>query len=212
MQQMKKTIGIALIAAGALIAGVLIGLHFVSKPGFDESRFHGTWLQHPRALQAFHLKRTDGQVFNNDSLQGHWTMLFFGFTNCGYLCPTTMAEIAKMYRQLQAAGVENLPEVVMISIDPKRDSMGKLKSYVEAFNPHFTGARGPEDAIAAMTREMGVAYIKVAVQEGQNPQNYDMQHSGAIMLINPQGKLNAFFTTPHQAESLAADYGMLINP
>ena len=206
----KKTVMLSVLAVIALLSGVLIGLHLSKKSGFDEAQFHGTWLKHPRALQSFSLKRTDGRVFNNESLHGHWTMVFFGFTNCGYLCPTAMAEIGKMYRQLQAQGIENLPEVVMISIDPRRDNMGKLKSYVEAFNPHFSGARGNEKIISAMTREMGVAYIKVAVQEGQNPENYDMQHSGAIMLINPQGKLNAFFTTPHQADSLAADYEMLI--
>ena len=98
----------------------------------------------------------------------------------------------------------------MVSIDPKRDTLDKLSDYVKSFNPHFYGARGDNKAVKKMTREMGIAYAKIALSPA-DAQKYDIQHSGAIMLFNPQGELNAFFTTPHQADSLAQDYQLLVD-
>lgn len=136
---------------------------------------------------------------------------FFGFTNCGYLCPTTMAELAKMYRTLEEEGVQPLPRVVMVSIDPDRDNLEKLNQYVKAFDPHFYGARGSDEIVKQMTREMGIAYAKIAIPNDNDPHNYDVQHSGAVMVFNPNGELNAFFTTPHQANLLAKDYQLLVS-
>lgn len=202
---------IALVAFAALISGLFVYQHMHLKKPIDRSQFHGTLLDAPREVQPFSLTGTDKKIFNNASLQGHWTMVFFGFTNCGYLCPTTMAELGKMYRLLEAKNVQTLPRVVMISIDPERDSLVKLRNYVKAFDQHFYGARGSEEAIAAMTREMGVAYAKIALKDKDEANHYDMEHTGTVMLFDPQGKLVAFFTTPHQADLLAKDYMMLVS-
>jgi protein SCO1/2 len=151
----------------------------------------------------------DNAPFTNASMKGHWTMVFFGFTNCGSICPTTMAELGKMYHLLEKKSAKNLPQVVMISVDPERDNLDKLSHYVKAFDPHFYGARGDESAVNAMTKEMGVAYAKIATPTDANPQNYDIEHTGTVMLFNPNGELSAFFTMPHYASSLAKDYLML---
>ncbi len=199
-----------LVAFMALVLGVFVSQYVFSKKKIDLSQFHGTYLEKAREVNQFSLTGTDQKVFDNTSLQGQWTMMFFGFTNCGYLCPTTMAELAKMYRLLEEKGVKPLPQVMMISIDPERDSLDKLGQYVKAFNPHFYGATGDQNAIKMMTREMGVAYAKVALPNSEDTKNYDMEHTGAVMLFNPKGELTAFFTTPHQAELLARDYQVLI--
>ena len=202
---------IALVAIGALFTGIFVSQQVHLRKKIDVTQFHGTYLEHPRPVNEFSLTGVDHQVFNNASLRGRWTVIFFGFTNCGYLCPTTMAELAKMYRILEEKQIHNLPRVVMISIDPERDSLEKLQQYVHSFQPSFYGASGTEAALGAMTREMGVAYAKVTNEDGINPKNYDIQHSGALMLFNPQGELNAFFTTPHHADWLAKDYILLIS-
>lgn len=199
------------LAIGALVTGVFVSQHMQSNKKIDIAQFHGTYLEHPRAINEFALTGMDEKPFNNMSLNGKWTVVFFGFTGCGYLCPTTMAELGKMYRILQEKHTKDLPHVVMISIDPQRDSFDKLSHYVTSFNPAFYGAGGTEKQIEAMTREMGVAYAKVANANSPDPQNYDIQHSGALMLFNPQGQLNAFFTTPHHAELLARDYILLVS-
>lgn len=200
-----------LLAFVGLFAGIFVSQHLPFKKKIDVALFHGTYLESPRAVNPFSLTGVDKRVFDNASLKGQWTMVFFGFTNCGFLCPTTMAELGKMYRILEDKGVTQLPRVVMISIDPERDSLDKLGQYVTAFHSSFYGARGDEEAIKLMTKEMGIANAKVANKDASNPQNYDVQHSGAVMLFNPQGELNAFFTTPHHADLLAKDYMLLIS-
>src|ERR1700744_1123951 len=113
---------IALIALMALFAGLFVSQYFYSKNKIDANNFYGTLLDKPRQIDQFALTGTDNQPFTNASLNGQWTMIFFGFTNCGYVCPTTMAELAKMYRILEEKKVTPLPRVVLISIDPQRDN------------------------------------------------------------------------------------------
>ncbi|PJD96227.1 MAG: photosynthetic protein synthase I [Legionella sp.] len=198
-----------LLAMASLFTGLFVYQHRYTKKSIDLTQFHGTYLQNPRAINEFALTGIDNEPFNNQSLKGKWTLVFFGFTNCGYVCPTTLAELAKMYHILENHKIKNLPQVVMITLDPERDSLTRLQQYVTSFNPNFYGARGEEEVIAPMTREMGIAYAKVINKDENDSQNYDMQHSGAVMLFNPQGELNAFFTTPHRADWLAKDYMLL---
>lgn len=202
---------VILLALAGLFSGIFVGQHMHFKKKIDVTKFHGTYLDNPRTVNQFSLNGIDDKSFDNSSLQGQWTVIFFGFTNCGYLCPTTMAELGKMYRLLETQGVKDLPHVVMITIDPERDDQEKLKNYVTSFHPAFYGARGEETSIKAMTREMGIAYAKVLDKDSKDTNNYDVQHSGALMLFNPQGELNAFFTTPHHADLLAKDYILLIS-
>jgi protein SCO1/2 len=202
---------VILLALAGLFSGIFVGQHMHFKKKIDVAHFHGTYLENPRTVNQFSLRGTDQKTFDNSSLQGQWTLVFFGFTNCGYLCPTTMAELGKMYRILETKGVKSLPHVVMISIDPDRDDHEKLAGYVTSFHPDFYGARGDEPSIKAMTREMGIAYAKVLDKDSTDANNYDVQHSGAVMLFNPQGELNAFFTTPHHADLLAKDYMILVS-
>jgi protein SCO1/2 len=204
------TVAILLALAG-LFAGIFVSQHLHFKKKIDVVAFHGTYLENPRTVNQFSLTGTDQKPFDNQSLLGHWTIVFFGFTNCGYLCPTTMAELGKMYRILEEKGIKNLPHVVMISIDPERDNPDKLGHYVSSFHTSFYGATGNEDSLQSMTREMGIAYGKVAIRDSTDSLNYDVQHSGALMLFNTQGELNAFFTTPHHADLLAKDYMLLVS-
>lgn len=210
---MKRSIGLTVILCvsfAAMMAGIYVANNWQSAKKPDLTEFHGTYLQTQRPINEFSLVGIDNKPYTNESLKGHWTLFFFGFTNCGYVCPTTMAELSKVFNQLKEQGVGNLPQVVMISIDPQRDSLDKLGQYVRAFNPDFFGARGEEAQIKAMTTEMGVAYYKVMNEKGQDPTHYDMQHSGAVMLLNPQGNLQAFFTSPHTADSMVEDLKKLL--
>lgn len=214
MSTQKKHISLtvaALLAFIAVIAGFYISQHVHLKRKIDASEIQGTLLEKPREINQFTLTGIDNQLFTNASLKGQWTLVFFGFTNCGYLCPTTMAELGKMYRMLEQQDIKPLPKIVMISVDPERDSLDKLEHYVKAFDPHFYGARGDDEVVKQMTREMGIAYTKIALANSEKAGNYDMQHSGALMLFNPQGELSAFFTTPHKADLLVKDYQRLVS-
>lgn len=200
---------VGLLAIIALSAGLFVSQHVHTKKAIDASQLTGTLLDKPRMVQPFSLTGIDHKPFNNASLRGRWTMVFFGFTKCGYLCPTTLAELGKMYRLLGEKGVKNPPQVLMISVDPVRDNLTRLAHYVKAFDPHFYGARGSMASIQAMTKEFGIAYLKVARKEAHDANDYDIEHTGTVMLFNPEGELMAFFTTPHHAEQLAHDYILL---
>lgn len=199
---------ISLMAFMGLVAGIFVGQHVKKKK--DMTPFYGTYLENPRPINQFHLTGIDGKLFDNKTLEGTWTLVFFGFTNCGSVCPTTMAELAKMHRILEEKNAKSLPRIVMISIDPERDTQEKLASYVTSFNKNFYGALGNEESIESMTQEMGIAYTKVILKK-EDSKTYDMQHSGALVLFNPKGELNAFFTTPHHADLLAKDYLLLVS-
>ena len=204
----RITITVAsLLAFIALVLGAYISYEVHSTKHINASEFNGTLLDKPREVNSFLLMGTDNVSFNNASLQGHWTMVFFGFTNCGTICPTTMANLAKMYHLLEDKGVKKLPQVVMVTVDPERDSLEKLARYVNSFDPHFYGARGDEASIKVMTRELGIAYAKIV----QNSQNYNIEHTGTVILFNPEGKLSAFFTTPHEVSLLVKDYLLLVS-
>lgn len=202
---------IILLAFAALITGLFVSQHMHTKKIVIADQFKGTLLQQPREISHFSLVGIDNLPFDNHSLYGQWTMIFFGFTHCGYLCPTSLAELAKMYRLLEKDQVRPLPKVMMISLDPQRDSLPKLANYVKSFDPHFYAARGKSEEVVKMTRELGVVYAKIAVSNDKEADNYDIQHSGAVMLFNPQGELSAFFTSPLHADLLAKDYQLLVS-
>jgi len=184
--------------------------HQEAKKLVERAQFHGTLLDAPRSVEAFSLTGIDDAPFTQASLREQWTMVFFGFTRCGFVCPTTMAELGKMYRLLEDKHVSPLPQVVMISIDPARDDLTVLRKYVTTFHPKFYGARGSEEMTQAMTKALGIAYAKVAANPNAPAPRDDIEHTGALMLFNPSGKLAAFFTGPHQAKALSEDYTWLI--
>lgn len=197
-----------------LLAFIFVGLYSYKVVHENPSKinkdlFNGTLLDNPREINQFSLTGIDNAAFTNASLQGKWTLMFFGFTSCGYVCPTTMAELGKTYRLLESKNLKVLPNVVMVSLDPERDSIERLDQYVRAFDKHFFGARGDSDSIKRITKDLGIAYAKVTVKSPNVKQQDDIEHTGAIMLFNPKGKLTAFFTGPHSAEKMASDFMML---
>lgn len=199
------------LALMALVFGVYLSQQWFSEKSIDISQFNGTILTKPRIIHPFVLTGTDSKRFDNHELQNHWTMMFFGFTQCGSICPTTMAELGKMMRLLTQKGIKPLPQVVMISVDPARDSVEKLAKYVKAFDSHFYGARGEPDEVTRMAKEMGVAFSKVVAKSNDSSKHYTIEHTGTIMLLNPRGELAGFFTSPHQASMLAQDYIRLVS-
>ena len=213
MSQQKRHIQITvivLLGLVALVVGFFFANHFVFNVAKqkDFSRFGGTLLVNPRQMADFSITDTLDKPFNNYVLEGHWTLMFFGFTNCGYLCPTTMAELAKFYRLIEAKPNLAKPDVVMVSIDPNRDSSEKLHQYVTAFHPTFRGAIGSDSVVRKMARELGIAYFKVGKVSDKQ---YDVDHNGAVVLFNPKGEIQAFFSSPQDAKQLALDYELLVS-
>lgn len=169
----------------------------------------GTYLSQPVAIKDFTLTSTTGTSFTKDNLKNHWTFMFFGFTNCGMVCPTTMAELNKMYKQLQnELPKDQLPQVVMVSVDPDRDSIERMKGYVTAFNPNFIGARAEMPQIKSMEGELHLVAVKM--QSGNDKNQYTINHSAEIMVFNPQGELQAYLSYPHTGTTMAEDFKKML--
>ena len=160
----------------------------------------------PRSIDPFNLVRENGNAFTQKNLYQHWTLMFFGFTNCPHICPTTMAELAKMYQSLNRRNFKPLPQVIMVSVDPVRDNIKRLADYVRGFNNQFIGLTGRKTQIARLARQLGIVFMRSNLN---NKKNYDIDHSGAIAVFAPDGKVHAFFSMPHNADVLVHDYMLL---
>lgn len=173
-------------------------------------KIDGVILTPPKQISEFKLFSTDGKNFTKDSLKGQWTMMFFGFTNCGLVCPTSLSALNRMYQRLQKQlPTDHLPHVVMVSVDPERDTIEKMKKYVTSFNPNFVGATGKMPDILALTKQLYVVAIKIQA-EGQDKNNYSIDHSAEVLVFNPQGELQAYLSYPHQPEQMVKDYKSII--
>ncbi|MEP7245650.1 MAG: SCO family protein [Gammaproteobacteria bacterium] len=157
----------------------------------------GTWLPQPRPIENFALTDEAGQPFTPKQLAGQPTLVFFGFTHCPDVCPTTLAKLAQIAK---AAAIPNL-RVVLVSVDPERDKPEQLQQYVHAFDPAFKGVTGAPADIARFAREFGVAVARVDLGGGE----YTVDHSAVVFLMDDQGRRVALFTPPFEIQPVAAD-------
>lgn len=167
----------------------------------------GTLLEPARSLPEFSLLSGAGQPFTKAQLQGRWSLLFFGFTNCPDVCPTTLASLAQVHAALADLTPGLRPQVVFVSVDPKRDSPEQVARYTGFFNPQFIGVTGEQDQVDALTRALGIPVIIHPLENGA----YTVDHSSAVLLIDPSARLRALFSAPHTQSALAADIRRIVS-
>jgi protein SCO1/2 len=156
------------------------------------------------ALPAFQLTDQDGVPFDNSRLTGRWTLLFFGYTYCPDVCPMTLQLLQTVTGKLATQDAGGDLQVVLVSVDPERDTPQRLRDYVHYFNPDFIGVSGPHDQLRTLTAGLGAFYGKA---ENQNdPQQYLVDHSAGLFLLSPAGRIRALFSAPLQANSIIEDF------
>ncbi len=197
------TVGLALaaLATGAYTAFRMGLLADRTPPDIDATIFSTA-----RPIPPFELIGHDGAAFTPERLRGHWTLMFFGFTHCPDVCPTTLNTLARSSALLEDLPPGRQPEIVLISVDPERDTVAKLRDYVPFFDPSFLGVTGSPEEIDALTAALGVAHRKIYRDDG----GYTIDHSAAIFLIDRDGNQAALFSPPHDAETLARNYRMTV--
>ena len=198
---------IVAVAVLALVGGFVISwIINANRPIELEA---GTWFgEQARALPAFELRDHNGQALTRASLNGKWNLIFFGFTHCPDVCPTSLQTLADMLRAIDGPDVASALRVVFVSVDPERDSAEILASYVGYFNPDFIGATADLDKLTPLTRSLGIMHAFRNKTEG-NPV-YDVEHSATIVLVNPQAELAGVFGAPHDALALARDMTRIV--
>lgn len=185
-------------AAPAEVAGAIGG-----SPGLTFKS--ATLLNDDRPLPDFVLEGTQGKV-GNAVFSGNWTLVFFGYTYCPDVCPTSLTTLAQLKSQLQAQGVAP-PKVLFISVDGQRDRPDRLVEFVRFFDADFQAAVGSDEALRPLARHLGVFYQRHDKGDGSP---YSVDHSSAIYLVDPQGRLKAVFAWPHDAATMAAEYPKII--
>ena len=161
----------------------------------------------PKPLTAFTLTDHQNRVFDLASLKGKWSFLFFGFTHCPDVCPTTLAVLARARNNIAKSTVgADAIQFIFISVDPNRDTAGKLKQYVDYFDTTFLGVTGDNAQIANLAGQLGAAY-QVAITP--DVENYPVYHTTAVFLLDPQARYHAIFTPPFDAEAISRRFKVL---
>jgi protein SCO1/2 len=193
-------------------------------------------LPEPRELADFSLVDQDGTTFSLERLRGRWSLLFFGFTRCPDICPSTLYDLQQVGRSLDvgagpAAGPVAGPgdglgdgsgdgsgdrsgratpwQVIFVSVDPERDSPAQLQEYVSWFDPRFLGVTGAPEQLAPLALQIGVAFR--VEEHASGSQDYAVDHSASVFLTDPQGRLHGVFPAPHDAGAMARDLAAVLD-
>jgi protein SCO1 len=181
-------------ALGACVAGFFLAAQ-LDRAG--PALTSGTWLPQPKAVPQFALTDTSGHAFTRNELLGAPALVFFGFTHCPDVCPTTLLKLAQIRKTARVAHLR----VLFVSVDPQRDTPPVLGAYVHAFDPAFEGLTGSSQAIAALAAAFGVAVNRVELPGG----DYTMDHSAVVFLINDAAQIAAIFTPPFEVAEVGSD-------
>lgn len=166
----------------------------------------GTLFPIPKPIKPFQLTDHRGQRFETGHLKGHWSFLFFGYTHCSDICPTTLL----MFKNINSK-LEKIPDTIhntqfiLVSLDPERDSVEHLEKYIHSYHQDFIGLTGKQEQIKQFSSQFGIYYSRDKIR-GNSLDDYLIDHSSAIVLINPNSEIQAIFTAPHHVEKITADF------
>ena len=167
-----------------------------------------TVLPEPNPVPDFALLDQNGDAIDATVFQGQWDLVFFGFTHCPDVCPITLSVLQEAKKQLAAAGQDPLPRIVLVSVDPERDTPELMSDYVNYFGEGNLGVTGTLEEITNLTSGLGIFFQK---QLGET-ENYNVDHSAAVLLIDPNGGFSAVFGGTHVVENFVHDLPLIMVP
>lgn len=202
----SRGIKVTVLALALFIAAVVAGfVHRIQQPRVmtsTEMKINGLYLLDiPRKIDEFQLIDHRGEPFTRERLEGVWTLVFFGYTYCPDVCPTTMTFLNGFMEHLEGTEAEDT-EVVMVTVDPARDTVAQLAGYVPYFNTGFTGVTGEFLDIHRFATGLNAPFRKVPGQD----ENYQVDHSANVVLINPRGDYHGFFKVPLDLAKMKVTY------
>lgn len=208
MTSMQKTLTV-LIACVALVVGLTF-FKVLNPPPQDRKAQQLdagiVLLQTPRPLPALALTDTHEQRVSLNSFKDAWSLVFFGYTFCPDICPTTLAELRQIKQQLPKEVAEHV-RIMMITVDPARDTPKQLKDYLSFFDSSIVGLSGTSQAIEQAANALGVPYIPAPTDAGEN---YLVDHGANLALIGPDGQQHGFIRAPLKGDKLAQELKYLL--
>jgi len=194
-----------LFAVAVLTSAVLLNQSAQSESIPEELR--GLLNKQPVAVPEFKLVDQQNNPFTVERLKGAWTFLFFGYTHCPDVCPTTLTELdnaASRLNELQTP--QRKIQYVFISVDPQRDTPELLRDYVSYFGVKFLAATGGEQDLKQLAKPLGIKFERGIGTETE----YLVNHSSAMLLIDPQARYYAKFRAPHYSEEIVEGFKQII--
>ncbi|MDP2748129.1 SCO family protein [Pseudomonas sp.] len=200
-----------LVAIVALVLGLTVNKVLTSKGQGDPTVLLDAGivlLPQSRSLPELNLTNQDGQTVAVDQLKDQWSLLFFGYTFCPDICPATLAQLRQLQGQLPPETLAKL-RIVLVTVDPHRDTPEQLKKYLDYFDAGFIGLTGEEATIQKLANGVSIPFIPADTSK----ENYTVDHSGNLVLIGPDGKQRGFIRAPINNTKLAAQLpGLLDRP
>ncbi|MGI9220679.1 MAG: SCO family protein [Woeseiaceae bacterium] len=193
-------VGVAIIA---IATGTWLSFQVLKPPPTLQK---ATLLPAAADLAEFSLLDQDTQAFARDGFKGRWNLVFFGFTHCPDICPITLQVLANARQLLVGEGHDELPRIVLVSVDPERDTPEILGRYVSHFGDDTLGLTGELTEVRKLTDGLGVFFEKSGADE-----DYSVDHSAVVIVINPDGQFHALFGAPHEAANFAHDLPILMS-
>jgi len=185
----------SIVASVALATGMLA----FYKSFYLAQPQHALYYQQARSVNEFELTDHHGQAFTKQNFQEKWSWVFFGYTSCPDICPTTLQKFNFIYDDLKQ--IANNTQVLLVSVDPNRDTQEKLASYIGYFNPEFIALRADHGVLFPFARNLGLMYAindgKPSVDGKEGNDSYLVGHSASLVLINPEGNISAIFKPKH---------------
>jgi len=189
-----------IVAIVALIAGIY-GAIYIAPPEADENTVdYFQYYPAPKAIDEFTLTDANGDPFTRENLKNKWTLVFLGYTYCPDVCPTTLASLKKIWPVLSSKFEKSNIQVLFISVDPKRDTIQRLNSYISFFNKDFLAATGPHAEIFPLVRNLGLMY---ALSEDTEKEAYLVDHSASVVVVGPDVEVIGRFKPTMEPGKLA---------
>ncbi len=199
---------LALLAAVAVAAGIWAALRTqpaADAPASEAVVSTATVYPSTLALPPVSLVDQDGNVVDERFFEGQWDVVFFGFATCPDICPITLRILRDAQRDLEEAGASTVPRIVLVSVDPERDTPEVLTEYMQSFGENSAAVTGELEQLRTLASELGIFFEKRYVDE----EFYTMDHSSVVLVINPDGEVSALFSGPHRAENFVNDLPLL---
>jgi len=197
-----------IILALALAAGLglMAGNHLFNRDAQASHSRSITWYNSPRELPGFNLAQSDGTRLVPGELRGHWTLVFLGFTSCPDVCPTTLMDLAAAQNAWRGLPESTRPRLLLVSVDPERDTPARLGEYAHAFHADTLAATGDLPALEKFATALGFVFRKAPGEHfDSNPDDYSVDHSASLAVLDPQGRLAGLVRPPFDANAIAAD-------
>ena len=176
-----------LLAIGLLLVTVLGGFVYKLHRAQATPEIQALLYPSPKLLPEFELVDHKNERFSRDQLLGQWSVVFFGYTFCPDICPTTMATLSSIMKDIPK-DIASKVQVVFVSVDPERDTPERLGQYVPFYHPDFIGTTGSDEQLKLISMAVGAVYLKMPMGD-----SYQMQHTGRIFIIDPMGRRFGIF-------------------